>query len=190
MQLTLGFLMCPSLRKLFRCHMNARAIATYSISEARQLVVNIARSFVGTPYHKNGRIKGVGVDCATFIFCAYKEAGLVSAEEEGIFSDPSIVPTSQDWFCNTDEDKYMKRILRHAHKVAEGVSYPSLRAEPGNIALTRAVRSKVFNHGGIVTRWPKVVHAVDPITEEADASSHALWAFQEVVILDPFGEAA
>lgn len=151
----------------------------------RQSIVREARSYIGTPYHKNARIKGVGVDCATFVFCVYRTIGLVPPEEEGIFSDPSIVPISQDWFRHTKEEKYMRQILRHAHKVAEGISYPTLDAKPGTIVITRAVGSKVVNHGGIVVKWPMIVHAVDPEVEETNASTNPLWAFQEVTVLDP-----
>ena len=83
----------------------------------------------------------------------------------------------------------MRQILRHAHKVAEGISYYTLDAAPGNMVLTRAVGSKVYNHGGIVVSWPTILHAVSPVVERANATSHYLWAFQDVMVLDPFKKA-
>lgn len=34
--------------------------------EERARFVATALSYVGTPYHHHGRLKGIGVDCATF----------------------------------------------------------------------------------------------------------------------------
>lgn len=156
----------------------------------REEVVAEAFSYLGTRYEKNGRVKGAGVDCATILFCVWRDCGIIPPGEEGIFSDPSIVPTGQDWFCHANEEKYMLRILRHADKVLQGISYPNMQAKPGNIALTKAVGSRRWNHGGIVTCWPMVIHAVDPVVEEANASTHWLWDHQEVCIFDPWERAS
>lgn len=40
-----------------------------------QDVIDAARSWKGTPFHHQGRVKGVGVDCAGLIVEAFKEAG-------------------------------------------------------------------------------------------------------------------
>jgi cell wall-associated NlpC family hydrolase len=144
----------------------------------REAVLAEAMSWIRTPYHPGGQVKGAGCDCGTFIFCVYRACGLVPDEEVGIFS--------QDWFRNTSEEKYLFRLMRHAHKVAEAVSYPTLNALPGNIVLTKAVNSRVYNHGGIVIKWPRVIHAVAPCVEECDASTHRLWEHQIVTVLDPW----
>jgi cell wall-associated NlpC family hydrolase len=123
-------------------------------------------SWIHTPYHLTGMVKGGGVDCATLLYCVYKNCGLVPDDDE------KIEHYTQDWFCHTKTEKYGLRVLRHAHKVAEGVGYPCMEALPGNLVLTRAVHSKVWNHGGIVIKWPRIVHAVDP--EVALKYSHAL----------------
>lgn len=153
---------------------------------ARDQVVAEARTWLLTPYHKNGRLKGVGVDCATLLFCVYQACGLIPQGSEGIFDDERIVPVGQDWFCNTTEERYMRLVLKYARKVAESVCYPCLKALPGNLVLTRAVGSKVYNHGGLVTEWPKIIHAADPWVSEVDGSSDCLWDHQVVLILDPW----
>ena len=43
----------------------------------RAEVVRVARSFIGTPYHHMGRVKGAGVDCATLLAEVYYEAGVL-----------------------------------------------------------------------------------------------------------------
>ena len=37
--------------------------------------VEIARSYIGTPFKHQGRLPGVGLDCAGVVVCALREAG-------------------------------------------------------------------------------------------------------------------
>ena len=46
----------------------------------REQVVAEARSWLGTPFHHQGRLKGVGVDCAGLIYCVQHELGLICHE--------------------------------------------------------------------------------------------------------------
>jgi NlpC/P60 family putative phage cell wall peptidase len=144
----------------------------------RREIVAEARSWIGTPYHLGGQVKGAGCDCATLLYCVWRACGLVPDEEIGVFAN--------DWFCHDKEEKYLLRIMRRARLVAEAVSYPTLQAKPGCIVLTRAANSRVFNHGAIVADWPRVIHSVDPAVEECDASTHRLWAYKTVAVFDPF----
>jgi cell wall-associated NlpC family hydrolase len=144
----------------------------------REQVVKEAMEYDRTPYHPGGLLKGVGVDCGTLLYCTYRDCGLLTEEAIEIFS--------MDWFANTTEERYMNKLMRHAIRVAEAVSYPTLQALPGNMALTKCANSKVYNHGGIVIRWPKVIHAVTPRVEIIDASTHQMWAYRTVVIFDPW----
>jgi cell wall-associated NlpC family hydrolase len=146
----------------------------------REAIMAEAISWLGTPYHKGACVKGVGADCATFLWGVYKNCGLIP---EG---DKLIERYSHDWFANTDTERYLLHAVRYAAKVAEGVSYPTLKALPGCMALVRSRTSNVFNHGGIVMRWPHLIHAVNPEIEPACASTHELWEYRTVVILDPF----
>jgi cell wall-associated NlpC family hydrolase len=156
------------------------------MAATREEIVTEARTWIATPYHKGGRIKGAGADCATLLFCVYQNCGLIPAGAEGIFDDERLVPVGQDWFCHTEDERYMRLVLRYAHRVAEALCYPCLKAKPGNLVLTRAVGSRVYNHGGIVVQWPRIVHALDPCVEEADATTHRLWDHQVMTVLDAF----
>ncbi len=144
----------------------------------REKVIAEARTWIGTPYHTNARVKGAGCDCATLLFMVYHACGLVPDEDTGIFSG--------DWWCHVSDEIYMRRVVRHAHKVAEAISYATLSAKPGNIVLTRCAESRVYNHAGIVTAWPKLIHAMDPAVEEVDATQHWAWNFRTVTVLDPW----
>lgn len=134
-----------------------------------------------TPYHKGGMVKGAGCDCATFPYCSYRVCGLIGDENIGVFSD--------DWAANAKEEIYMFRILRHAFKVAEGMSYPTLNARPGNIVLVKTDGARVYDHAAIVVKWPIVIHSAPcapGYVTEVDASKHFLFCFKHVHVYDPW----
>ena len=155
----------------------------------RESTVEEARTWLRTPYHKGAHVKGAGVDCGTILFEIYRAAGFISAQDQEIFN--RLVPVGQDWFCHTTEEKYVKLVLRHAHQVLKNISYRTLDAQPGNIAVTHhSADGKLWNHGGIVTKWPMVIHSVDPYVEEVDATQHCMWCYREVTIFDPWEKLA
>ena len=43
---------------------------------SRSQVVSIARSYIGTPFVHQGRLKGVGIDCLGLIICVLREASI------------------------------------------------------------------------------------------------------------------
>ena len=153
----------------------------------RAQLVSEAESWIGTKYEMNQGCKGAGTDCGRFIFQSLKNCGLVPASTAS-----NIIETfGHDWSCHTDDDKYQGyifRMLRHARKIAVGIGYPTLHALPGTIALTRTYQARVMDHGGIVVRWPQIIHAVPPKVERADASQHWLWSGKIIEVYDPFGE--
>jgi len=42
----------------------------------RLAVVDAARAYIGTPYHQNAMLKGIGVDCATLLALSFQDAGV------------------------------------------------------------------------------------------------------------------
>jgi cell wall-associated NlpC family hydrolase len=140
--------------------------------------VSVARSWIGTPYHLGGRIRGAGADCATLIAEWMIECGIAEREDLGIYSG--------DWFCNTSEERYMIGILRHARRAIDARCRGSVQALPGSIALFRVARSRLYNHAAIITRWPYMVHAVAPRICESDATRHCLTSNTEMSIFDPW----
>ena len=49
----------------------------------RQQIIDKAREYLDTRYHHQGRVKGVGVDCAGLIVCVLTELGLPAPDVEG-----------------------------------------------------------------------------------------------------------
>jgi cell wall-associated NlpC family hydrolase len=145
----------------------------------RANIVSIARSWIGTPYHHRAKVKGAGVDCAMVILAIFQEAGIAPADDE-------LHNYSPDWWQHTDQDSYMRRVLRHAYKTVQGRCLPTTEAKDGCIVLTRACGSKVFNHGGVVTYWPHMVHCLQPACNEVNAARDPFWASSEIAIYDPW----
>lgn len=113
-----------------------------SEGDQRARVVEVARSWLGTRYHHNARIKGVGVDCATLLVEVFTEAGIIQ---------PVVLPPySPQWHLHRDEEKYVEFIRGFAQE-AEG---PPL---PGDVVVWKFHRC--FAHGAIVTAWPEIIHA-------------------------------
>lgn len=115
--------------------------------EERDLVDAIARSWISTPYHDHGEVKGPrgGTDCAKLIKCVFEEAGLVP---------PITIPHySPQFFLHQSDEVYLERVTEHAREVElKDVLH-------GDVALYKIGRC--FAHGVIVIKpgWPHVVHA-------------------------------
>ena len=158
----------------------------------RDQVVSEVLSWIGTPYHKGARLKGVGVDCGLFPLEIFLRAGFLSPSDADELE--RLAPVNQDWFHHAVDEKYLKLVIRHARHVLTAISYPTIRekALPGCIAVTRHAPSGVhhYNHGGIVTQWPRLVHAVSPRVKEIDVTKDSMWCYREVMIFDPWLKAA
>jgi cell wall-associated NlpC family hydrolase len=105
-----------------------------------------ARSWCGVPYVEQGDIKsrkGGGIDCGMSLVRVFCDTGLVEP------FDPR--PYSNSWFLHQNEEKYLQIIERCGGREIEG---PPL---PGDIVVWKVGR--LYAHGGIVTEWPRAVHA-------------------------------
>lgn len=147
--------------------------------QPREAMVLEAMSWIGTPYVHGARVKGAGCDCATLIAECLIAAGFAMREDLGVYS--------QDWFHHSEKhgNRYLVALRRHVTEKMESVASRNCKASPGDVVLVKAAGSKVWNHGGIITEWPMVVHAIAPMVEEIDAARHPMWAYQEIAIFTP-----
>ena len=72
-------------------------------NQERQRIVDIAKTYLRTPYHHQGRVRGAGVDCGMLILNVFEEAGLVPHLELGV-DIPNYPP---DWAFHRDEPRYL-----------------------------------------------------------------------------------
>lgn len=136
------------------------------MNEAALRLIEAARSWTGTPYHHRARVKGAGVDCGQLIIMAHVEAGLIDPVETGYYSS--------DWHLHRDQDRYIEFVERYLGRFDDvELSIDARVAENANLELPGASVvvfrvGRTFSHGGIVTKWPNMVHAYQPsmIVEE------------------------
>lgn len=112
-------------------------------AEQRAAVVDVARSWLRTPFLNRARIKGAGIDCGTLLCACFEETGLVP---------PIVLPEySVQWHLNQDDEKYLRIIDQHFARIAGP-------PQPGDIALWKIGRT--FSHAAIVAEWPVIIHAL------------------------------
>ena len=121
------------------------------VDHQRAGVVRVARSFVGTPYHHMGRVKGAGVDCATLLAEVYYEAGLLS-------EPVAIEYYPMDWHLHRDEERYLRIVQRYCREI------PEEQALPGDIVVYHFGRA--WAHGGIVINVKNSFHHGDTETRK------------------------
>jgi cell wall-associated NlpC family hydrolase len=120
--------------------------------DQRTVVIAIARTWIGTPYHHGARIRRIGADCATFLAAVFEEAGLVQP-----VTLPAYLP---QWHQNGHEELYLDLVREHCCEVEA--------PRPGDIVMWRF--GHVLSHGAIVVTWPRIIHAlVDVGVHEDDA---------------------
>jgi cell wall-associated NlpC family hydrolase len=124
----------------------------------RAHIVEIARSWLRTPYQHEACIRGVGVDCAQLLVGVYREF------DPDVHAD--IPAYSYQWHLNQGEEKYLGVIREHMTEI-EG---PPL---PGDVAIWKFGRC--FSHGAIVIKWPRVIHARIMANCELIDVDHADW---------------
>jgi cell wall-associated NlpC family hydrolase len=113
----------------------------------RLAVVDAARAYIGTPYHQNAMLKGVGVDCATLLALAFQDAG--------VRPPISIGNYSSQWHLHSDEPLYEKAIIENGCRLTDA---PVI----GDIVLY--FQGRQFAHGGIISALEplSVIHAYAP----------------------------
>lgn len=51
-------------------------------------VIEKAREYIGTPFHHQGRQKGVGIDCAGLVWCVARDLGIPLTDRQGYGRTP------------------------------------------------------------------------------------------------------
>jgi cell wall-associated NlpC family hydrolase len=109
----------------------------------RLTVVGEALSWLNTPYHHMGRLKGVGVDCGMFFVEVMEAVGVIDHYV------PEAYPP--DWHLHRGEQVYRGHV--------EKLGFVKVEREPlpGDLVLYQFGRCS--SHGAIVLAWPYVIHS-------------------------------
>jgi NlpC/P60 family putative phage cell wall peptidase len=99
-------------------------------------IVQIARSWIGTPYVHQASVKGAGCDCLGLLRGVWRE--LRGEEPE---TSPPYAP---DWSEATGEETLYKALARHLTEIDKRT------IAPGDVALFRMISNGPAKHCGIV----------------------------------------
>ena len=103
----------------------------------REEIVTAARGWLGTPYHHQASVKGVGSDCLGLIRGIWRE--LYGPEPE------AMPPYTPDWGSATGSETLLAAACRHLVTL-EDVS----TARPGDVLVFRMRDEGVAKHAGIL----------------------------------------
>jgi cell wall-associated NlpC family hydrolase len=114
--------------------------------EFRKAIVDEALTWVDTPYNAYGRIKGVGVNCAYFLYGVAKNAKVIP--EDAPFPSSYSPQFSQ----NVKEERLLGIIQSYG-----AIELLESQVKPGDIVVYKNGLSHV--HAGIILDWPtSIIH--------------------------------
>lgn len=112
-------------------------------------VVALARCWIGTPYHHQASLKGVGCDCLGLVRGVWSEYHGREAE-----APPPYTP---DWGQVGTKETLLDAAKRHFHPVALD------RLEPGTVIVFRMFKTAIAKHCGIVSNGGHMIHAQEGV---------------------------
>ena len=105
----------------------------------REAIVAAARDFLGTPYHHQASVKGVGCDCLGLIRGVWREC---------CGPEPEAMPAyTRDWGDAAGSEPLLAAACRHLVALDD-----PKRAETGDILVFRMKDRGVAKHAGILVR--------------------------------------
>lgn len=110
-------------------------------------IVRLARAWVGTPYHHQASLRGVGTDCLGLVRGVLRElAGI----------EPVVPPAySRDWAEASGEETMLAGARLHLHEAAIGGE------RPGDVLVFRLKAGLVAKHAAILASPATMIHAVE-----------------------------
>lgn len=122
----------------------------------RDEIVRAARGWIGTPYHAQASVRGVGADCLGLVRGVWREV---------IGAEPETMPAySADWTVGTRGETLLGAARRHFIARPAGEAW-SL----GDVLVFRCREARAAHHCGIATGPDQFVHAMErvPVSEVA-----------------------
>ena len=118
-------------------------------------VIAAARAWLGTPYHDQASLRGVGCDCLGLARGVWRD--VVGAEPQ------AIPPYSRDW-----GETGVREVLADGAR-SMMIEIPVSEIGPGALVLFRMAPRAIAKHVGILTAPDRFIHAYDRlgVIEEA-----------------------
>ncbi len=110
-------------------------------------IVALARRWIGTPYHHQASVCGVGCDCLGLVRGVYRDA---------TGRDPESPPAySRDWAEARGLETMLDAAARHLTLVPIG------HARPGHVLIFRLRADTVAKHAAILATDTTMIHAIE-----------------------------
>jgi len=116
-------------------------------SDQRVAIIAEAESWLRTPFHDHGAVKGAGADCALFPLDVYSRVLGVAK--------PPVPKYVQQFNLHRSEEVYLDTV-----RAFGAIEILQAEMQPGDFVLWRIGRC--YSHGAIITGWPKIIHATNP----------------------------
>ena len=116
-------------------------------TEFRTAIATEAESWIDTPYHANGALKGVGVNCAQFLFCVAKAAGVLAGDA------PLPRWYTPQLATNSKEERLVNYVMSYG-----ATEVTKAQVNTGDIVLYKS--GQAHGHAAIVLDWPEIIHVL------------------------------
>jgi NlpC/P60 family putative phage cell wall peptidase len=119
----------------------------------RAIVIALARTWLGTPYHHQASAKGAGCDCIGLVRGIWREV---------YGAEPQALPAyTRDWAEAQGRETLLEAARRHLAEV------PPAEAQPGDVLIFRWRRNAPAKHCAILSTSTAMIHALEgaPVSE-------------------------
>src|SRR5262245_14718544 len=106
----------------------------------RTTVISLARTWLGTPYHHQASLKGVGCDCIGLVRGIWRE--LYGAEAEA----RALPAYTRDWAEAQGRETLLEAARRHL------VEIPHFTAQAGDVLVFRWRRGSLAKHCAVLSK--------------------------------------
>jgi NlpC/P60 family putative phage cell wall peptidase len=110
-------------------------------------IVALARGWLGTPYHHQAALKGVGCDCLGLVRGVYEEACGRPAETPPAYS--------RDWAEASRRETMIEAAGRHLTPI------DPRDIQPGDVLIFRMRTSAMAKHAAILSTGGRMIHAIE-----------------------------